>query len=92
MLKSQQLFVEKALTRSALSLAKAKRYNLHVCIPLQVENRHLSSSLHSRRLLADGSPAQPPTDSDSPTWTLPGLDQVSPFIRVSRQCSCHFCA
>ncbi len=48
---------------------------------LQVEDEHLSSSLHSRHLLADGPPIQPTTDS--PTWTLPSLDQVSPVIRVS---------
>ncbi len=65
------------------SLAKAKRFKLHVCIPLQVEDRHLSSSLHGRRLAAAGTPAQPTTDSDSPTWTLSGLDQVSPFRGVS---------
>ncbi|CAK0783949.1 hypothetical protein CVIRNUC_007152 [Coccomyxa viridis] len=43
----------------------------------QVEDRHLSSSLHSRRLAAAGTPAQPTNDSDSPTWTLPGLDQIA---------------
>ncbi|CAK0783887.1 hypothetical protein CVIRNUC_007087 [Coccomyxa viridis] len=41
----------------------------------QVEDEHLSSSLHSRHLLADGPPIQPTTDS--PTWTLPSLDQVA---------------
>ena len=66
------------------SLAEAKRFNLHVCMHLQVETRRLSSRLHSRRLAASGAPAQPATDSDSPTWTLPGLDQVSAYTGVSK--------
>ena len=48
---------------------------------LQVEDEHLSSSVHGRHLLADGSPVQPTTDSS--TWTLPGLDQVSPVMKTS---------
>ena len=47
---------------------------------LQVEDNHLDSSQHSRHLLADGTPAQPTTDS--PTWTLPSLDQVSPVMEI----------
>ena len=47
---------------------------------LQVADARLSSSLHSRHLLADSPPAQPTTDS--PTWTLPSLDQVSPVMEI----------
>ena len=44
-----------------------------MCVPLQVEDRHLSSSLRMRRLAAAA--PKPPIEY-TPTWTLPNIDPM----------------